>query len=305
MRSGTIPVNVLVTGAEGQVARCLAEAAEACGCSVVAMGRPELDITRSETIAGAIAARRPDVIVNAAAYTAVDKAESEPEQAHLVNATGAGNVARAAHEAGIPVIHISTDYVYDGGKDGIYVETDATAPVNTYGRTKLAGEQAVAEATSRHIILRTSWVHSPFGNNFVKTMLRLAATRGELGVVEDQSGCPTYAPHLAVAILGIAKALHESGVREERWGIYNACGSGETTWAGLAREAFRISAEIGGPHALVKPITTAQYPTPARRPQNSRLSCMKLQQNFGVALPDWRVGVAQCVNRLIGERTAG
>lgn len=292
-------VKLLVTGADGQVARCLVEAGVACGADVVALGRPLLDITVPESVRDAVGEIRPDVIVNAAAYTAVDKAESEPEIAHRVNAGGAGNVARAAEEAGLPVIHISTDYVFDGSKAGAYLESDATAPGSIYGLSKAEAEQLVAKAAPRHLILRTAWVHSPFGNNFVKTMLRLAATRPELGVVDDQLGSPTYAPHLATSILKVARHVTESGDDRDLWGVYHACGSGETTWYGLAREVFEVSARLGGPHAEVNPITTSDYPTAARRPANSRLSGAKLRTVFGVSLPDWRVGVADCVERLI------
>ncbi len=296
-------VRVLVAGAEGQVAKSLFEAGNGRGCAVLALEPPALDITRPETIACAVRGHAPDVIVNAAAYTAVDKAESEPELAHLVNAVGAGNVAHAANEVGVPVIHISTDYVFDGGKPVPYVETDATGPVSVYGRTKFAGEEAVAAANTRHLILRTAWVYSPFGSNFVKTMLRLAETRDELGVVNDQIGSPTYAPHLAEAILDVAK--QSKGRRDDGdWGIYNATGAGETTWYGLAREVFRLSAAAGAPSAKVNPISTSAYPTPARRPANSRLAGDKLRRVFGVQLPHWHQGVSACMVRLTGAGTA-
>jgi len=293
-------VKLLVTGAEGQVAKCLQEAGAAVrGLNVVAVGRPRLDITAPASVLDAVSALRPDVIVNAAAYTAVDRAESEPGIAHLVNAAGAGNVARAAHQAGVPVIHISTDYVFDGSKTSAYSESDAVGPISVYGRSKLDGERLVEEAAVRHVILRTAWVYSPFGNNFVKTMLRLASQRPELGVVDDQYGSPTYAPHLAAAILDIAQQVSKAGDGGGAWGIYHACGAGETTWCGLAREVFQVSARLGGPHADVKPIATSDYPTAARRPANSRLSGEKLRAVFGVALPDWRDGVAACVERLV------
>ncbi len=293
-------MKLLVTGAEGQVAKCLQEAGAAVrGLNVVAVGRPRLDITAPASVLDAVSALRPDVIVNAAAYTAVDRAESEPGIAHLVNAAGAGNVARAAHQAGVPVIHISTDYVFDGSKTSAYSESDAVGPISVYGRSKLDGERLVEEAAVRHVILRTAWVYSPFGNNFVKTMLRLASQRPELGVVDDQYGSPTYAPHLAAAILDIAQQVSKAGDGGGAWGIYHACGAGETTWCGLAREVFQVSARLGGPHADVKPIATSDYPTAARRPANSRLSGEKLRAVFGVALPDWRDGVAACVERLV------
>ncbi len=237
------------------------------------------------------------MVVNAAAYTAVDKAESERTLAHAVNALGAEYIARACAAHSIPLIHISTDYVFDGMKDGPYLEYDATGPINVYGRTKLEGEQRVAAACERHLILRTAWVHSPWGANFVKTMLRLAAAQPNIGVVDDQKGSPTYVPHLAEIVLAIAgRAVTDPAAT--RWGIYHAVGSGETTWFGFAREVFRHAAERGLPVAEVAAIATSAYPTPARRPANSRLNCDRLRLSFGLELPDWRVGAQSCVARL-------
>jgi dTDP-4-dehydrorhamnose reductase len=289
-------VKVLVTGRDGQLARGLAETAGA-GVQVVAIGRPELDLADEKSVAAAVACERPDIVVNAAAYTAVDKAETEPAIAHAVNALGAEHVATACAASAIPIIHISTDYVFDGTKSGPYLEGDPTAPINVYGRTKLEGEQRVAKACERHLILRTAWVHSPWGVNFVKTMLRLATTRPNIGVVDDQKGSPTYAPHLATIVLAIAArvAADPDGVR---WGIYHAVGGGETTWFGFAREIFRLAAEQGLPAAEVDAIAAAAYPTPARRPANSRLNCDSLRLSLGLELPDWRVGVHDCVVRI-------
>jgi dTDP-4-dehydrorhamnose reductase len=264
---------------------------------VVAVGRPELDLADPKSLAAAIARERPDIVVNAAAYTAVDKAEAEPAVAHAINALGAEHVATACAASAIPIIHISTDYVFDGTKDGPYLEDDPIAPINVYGRTKLEGEQRVAKACERHLILRTAWVHSPWGVNFVKTMLRLATTRPNIGVVDDQKGSPTYAPHLAMIVLAIAARVtaDPAGVR---WGIYHAVGSGETSWFGFAREVFRRAAEQGLPAAEVAAIATAAYPTPARRPANSRLNCDRLRLSFGLELPDWRLGARDCVARI-------
>ncbi len=290
-------MKVLVTGRDGQLARGLLEAADGAGVQVVAIGRPEFDLAEETSVAAAVARERPDVVVNAAAYTAVDKAETEPAVAHAVNALGAGYVARACAAHAIPIIHISTDYVFDGTKDAAYLEGDSTGPVNVYGRTKLEGEQRVAEACERHLILRTAWVHSPWGANFVKTMLRLAATRPSINVVGDQKGSPTYAPHLAGIVLAIAAriAADPAGMR---WGVYHAVGGGETTWFGFAREVFRRAAEQGLPAAKVAAIAASAYPTPARRPANSRLNCDRLRLLLGLELPDWRVGVENCVARL-------
>jgi dTDP-4-dehydrorhamnose reductase len=289
-------VKVLVTGREGQLARGLAETAGA-GVQVVAIGRPELDLADQKSVTAVVARERPGIVVNAAAYTAVDKAETEPAIAHALNALGAEHVATACAANAIPIIHLSTDYVFDGTKDAPYVEDDPTAPINVYGRTKLEGEQRVASACERHLILRTAWVHSPWGANFVKTMLRLAATRPNIGVVDDQKGSPTYAPHLAAIVLAIAArvAADPAGVR---WGVYHAAGLGETTWFGLAREVFRRAAEQGLPAADVAAIAAAAYPTLARRPANSRLNCDRLRRSLGLELPDWPTGVQDCVARL-------
>lgn len=294
-------MQLLVTGAAGQVALSLVEAGRAGGIEVIAAGRPVLDLSAPQSVSAAIAAHRPDMIINAAAYTAVDRAESEPDKAHLVNARGAGNVADAAQAAGLPIIHISTDFVFDGSKGAPYVESDAAEPLNAYGRSKRAGEVAVAEGNPRHLILRTQWVHSPFARNFVKTMLSLAETREDIGVVDDQLGSPTYALHLAEAIIEIARRVHRQREANVAWGIYHVSGSGEATWWALANEALKVSAALGGASARVKPIPSCAYPTAARRPANSRLCCDKLRDAFGIVLPDWRTGVATCVGRLLAK----
>ena len=291
-------MRLLVAGAQGQLARAMIELApSATDVTAFALGRPALDLTAPASVLKTLADFKPDVIVNAAAYTAVDKAESEPDAAMSLNADGPARLAEAADKMGAILIHVSTDYVFDGTKTTPYVEDDPTAPLGAYGRSKLAGEVAVRAATARHIILRTAWVHSPFGANFVKTMLRLAADRPEVRVVDDQIGSPTYAPHLADAILAISRAaiVDQDGAR---YGTYHAAGSGAVTWCGMAREVMRISASLGGPSATVTAITTAEYPTPARRPANSRLDCTKLATAFGVTLPRWENGVAECVRRL-------
>lgn len=293
-------MRVLVTGKSGQLASSMMEF-DGGAHTVLAMGRPDCDIRHGASVMHAIEAAAADVVVNAGAYTAVDKAETEIEDAFAINAVGAENVARACHLAGIPIIHISTDYVYDGTKRAPYVETDATGPIGAYGRSKLAGEAAVAVACPRHVILRTSWVHAPFGYNFVRTMLRLAETRDELNVVNDQHGNPTYAPHLAEAVMRIGEAIAGPSGRTDAWGIYHAAGTGETTWCDFARDVFRHSAALGGPSAVVHGIPMSQYPTPARRPENSRMDCGALERAFAIKLPDWRVGVGQCVRRLLGK----
>jgi dTDP-4-dehydrorhamnose reductase len=297
-------VKVLVLGREGQLARGLVEAALGTGIQIVSIGRPEIDLTDNGSVGAVFAREHPDIVVNAAAYTAVDKAESEPAVAHAVNALGAEYAARACATRSIPIVHISTDYVFDGMKDSPYLESDPTGPINVYGSTKLEGEQRVAKACERHVILRTAWVYSPWGTNFVKTMLRLATTRPRINVVEDQLGSPTYVPDLASTIIELATRVideHGSG----RWGTYHGVAQGETSWFGFAREIFRHAAEQGLPVADIAGIPTSAYPTPARRPANSRLNCDKLRRSFGLELPDWRLGVSDCMARLAALAQAG
>ena len=287
----------MVTGRDGQVVRSLfARAASHPELEIVALGRPELDLADLAGIAPAIAASRPDILVSAAAYTAVDKAEDEPELAHRINAEAAGELARAARAVGAPIIHLSTDYVFDGALDRPYIETDPTNPLGVYGRSKLDGEMAVRAAQPDHLILRTAWVYSPFGRNFVKTMLTLAETRNRLGVVDDQHGNPTSALDIADAILRIAERW-QSGART--YGAFHFTGSGETTWCGLAREVFRVSRELDGPFAEVDAIPTAAYPTRARRPANSRLDSSRFAAAFDHRAPAWQASVAETVRQLL------
>ncbi|MGD9846139.1 MAG: dTDP-4-dehydrorhamnose reductase [Variibacter sp.] len=293
-------MNILVTGREGQVARALLACAGE-DAAMTAVGRPDLDLRDRASLKRAIARVRADVLVNAAAYTAVDRAETEPEAAFAVNRDGAGNAAAAAAEAGIPIIHLSTDYVFSGEGDRPWREDDATAPPSVYGRSKLAGEEAVRAANPMHAILRTSWVYAPWGHNFARTMLRLAVERDLVRVVADQHGAPTYAPDIAAGILAVARAAL-SAPQADRWrGLFHMTAAGETTWAGFAEEIFRQSARRGGPSARVEPIATADYPTPARRPKNSRLDCSRFRATFDHGLPDWRAGVRNCVAELTAD----
>jgi dTDP-4-dehydrorhamnose reductase len=266
------------------------------------VGRPALDlaINNDGVVHAALDAVRPDVIVNAAAHTAVDKAESERDIAFAINAVGAGAVARAAARIGVPLVHISTDYVFAGDKAEPYVESDPTGPTGVYGASKLAGEEAVLASGADVAILRTAWVYSPFGVNFVKTMLRLAEARDEVGVVGDQYGNPTSALDLADAVIAVAQHLVDGRDVRHR-GIFHAAGNGEGTWADLAEIVFAASASNGGPSAHVKHIATVDYPTPARRPSNSRLNCTALFDRHGVSLPDWRVSAAAVTARLLHE----
>ncbi len=294
-------MRILVTGREGQVARSLAEGAAAdANIELMFAGRPQLDLLEPETVRLAILAARPDVVVSAAAYTAVDRAEDEPEQAFAINATGAGAVAAAAAEAGAPVIHLSTDYVFSGDLEGEYAETDEPDPRSVYGHSKLEGEKAVAAANRRHVILRTAWVYSPFGKNFVKSMLALASQRDHVRIVADQWGNPTAAADIADGILRIAKTVVD-GRQADRFGIFHLSGEGSTNWAGFARHVFAESARLGGPSAKVGDITTADYPTRARRPHNSCLSCEKLASVYGWRPPRWQEACRAVVARLVGR----
>jgi dTDP-4-dehydrorhamnose reductase len=294
-------MKIAVTGTQGQVVRSLAERGAARGIEIVRIGRPDVDLTEPAALARAIEAAQADVVVNAAAYTAVDKAESEPEAAMAVNAAGAQAVAEAAARLGLPVVQISTDYVFDGRLDRPYCEKDSVNPINVYGRTKLAGEYAVAAANPRHVIVRTAWVYSPFGNNFVKTMLRLGETRDRLQIVADQSGAPTSALDIADGLILIAEKLGARPHDIALYGTFHMTGAGATNWADFAGAVFAEAAARGRRPVAIEPIATAQYPTPAARPANSRLDVAKISQTYGVALPDWRPSVRACVARLLSS----
>ena len=285
---------MLVLGGSGQLALALSAAAEAAGIACARIGRPAFDFDRPETVAAldAVPAR---LIVNAAAYTAVDAAEGDAAAAERANAAGPALLAAHCARRGIPLVHISTDYVFDGSKGAPYVETDPTAPLGVYGATKLAGEQAVMAAWPRTVILRTAWVYSATGRNFARTMLGAARKTDTLRVVADQRGCPTTAADLAAAIVAIAPRLSD-GWEDGLAGIYHAAGGGETTWHGLAVALFEEAARHGMKMPTVTPIATSDWPTPVRRPADSRLDCGKLARVFGVALPHWRDSVAPVVD---------
>jgi len=292
------PLRIVVTGREGQVARALAERWATCDdVELIHAARPDFDMSKPEGLAEKIAALAPDIVVNAAAYTAVDQAESEPELALTVNAVAAGEIARGAYFAGAPVIQISTDYVFDGTLGRPYSETDSVSPLGVYGRTKLAGERAVAAANPDHIILRTSWVYSPFGKNFVKTMLRLAETREELSVVSDQTGNPTSAFVIADGILAVARKINSVG-SDRVSGIYHLAGSGSTNWFEFAQAIFDLARQTGKKTPRVNAITTADYPTPARRPADSRLNTTLFESIFDYHPSNWRQSLADIVSEL-------
>jgi dTDP-4-dehydrorhamnose reductase len=293
-------MRIVVTGTEGQLVKSLQEQAEGWGgVEIVPVGRPELDLLNLDSIDPVLSSKAPDLIINAAAYTAVDQAESDSEMASIINGAAAGEVARTAARLSVPVVQISTDYVFDGIAETPYRESDPVAPLGTYGRTKLQGEQAVAAATPNHAIVRTAWVYSPFGKNFVKTMLRLGETRQEVAVVADQLGSPTSALDLAEALLTMSRLLVLEPHASELRGTFHMTGSGEATWAEFAQEIFLQAARHGRAPVHVRSISTAEYPTPARRPARSRLDGMKLERVYGITLPHWRSSTAACVCRVL------
>ena len=298
-------MRVVVTGSSGQVALSLRERAAAHEIDVALVGRPALDFDNLEAIGPALRAARPDVVVNAAAFTAVDLAESDEARATRINGDAAGEVAAEAARLGAPIIHLSTDYVFDGLLDRPYREVDAVAPTGAYGRSKLAGEIAVAAATDDHVILRTAWVYSPFGKNFVRTMLALGRKRQAVNVVADQIGNPSYAPDIADGILAVASALTKAARDAELRGVFHMAGQGSALWADLAEATFQAAVAHGRAPVHVDRITSADYPTLARRPANSRLDCGKLYRRYGVALPDWRESVKLCVARLLQAEAKG
>jgi dTDP-4-dehydrorhamnose reductase len=292
-------MRIAVTGKQGQVAQSLGALGADLGVEILLAGRPEFDLADAASVYPSLAALRPDAIISAAAYTAVDKAESEQDVVFAINAAGATAVADAAARLGVPIVHLSTDYVFDGAKDGAYVETDQTGPTSAYGASKLEGEQRVAAATPNHAIFRTAWVYSPYGSNFVKTMLRLGETRDTVSVVADQRGCPTSAEDIARALIAAAKVLVADSDPRYR-GIFHLTGTGEASWADFAAHIFATAERSGRKPVVVQQITTAQYPTPAKRPANSRLSGQKLEDIYGIRLPQWRQSTEAVVGALLG-----
>lgn len=290
-------MTILVTGGSGQLAQALAEAAGDRPVRVV--GRPEFDFDRIAALPRLLAEARPSLVVNAAAYTAVDRAESDAAAAWRANRDGPAVLAAWCGAAGIPLIHVSTDFVFDGSKGAPYTEDDAPNPTSVYGASKLAGEQAVLAACPQAIVLRTSWVYAARGRNFVLTMLNLASTRDRLRVVADQRGCPTAATDLAAAILGITDAIRREGWQARFRGLFHAAGGGETTWHGLASAAITRAAAHGQkqPEAI-EAITSAEFPTPVKRPADSRLDCGKLARVFGQRLPPWEEALDRTLARI-------
>jgi dTDP-4-dehydrorhamnose reductase len=292
---------ILVTGGSGQVAQALGRLAPARDIAVTVLGRPEIDFDHPGTILSAFASRPWRYVVNAAAYTAVDAAEADEAGAARANADGPQLLATLSAEADIPFIHISTDYVFDGAKGTPYRETDHTNPTGAYGRTKRHGEERVLKAGGKSIILRTAWVYSDTGKNFVRTMLSAGAKFPRLRVVADQKGSPTAAADLATAILDIIAMIERDGWQHRFGGIYHATGAGETTWHGLAVATFEEARRHDGPSPEVEAIATADWPTPAQRPADSRLDNTKLAHVFGITLPPWRESLARTVDRLLAK----
>jgi dTDP-4-dehydrorhamnose reductase len=291
-------MRIVVTGKKGQLAQSLLERASAFGATVVAIGRPEFDLSETGPLKDLLAAERPDLIVSAAAYTAVDKAESEPKLAYAVNAEGARALADAAAALGVPVIQISTDYVFDGSKSDPWTEQDVPGPVSVYGATKLAGEKAVLDASPGNIVVRIGWVYSPFGANFAKTILRLAGERDVLRVVSDQTGSPSSALDIADGILTIARNVLAEPDRADLRGVFHMAPSETTTWADFADAICSWLDATKGRQVTVERITTADYPTAARRPANSRLDSSRLAAIHGYRMPSWRASLPPVLNRL-------
>ncbi|MGO8720342.1 MAG: dTDP-4-dehydrorhamnose reductase [Acidobacteriaceae bacterium] len=294
-------LRILVTGRDGQIGRELARSLAGLG-EVTATGRDELDFTSDDSIRWVVRDVRPQLIVNAAAYTAVDKAESEPDFARRINAEAVATLAAAAKTVGAAVIHYSTDYVFDGTKETPYVEGDRANPLSVYGKSKLAGEKALAAAGIPYLIFRTSWVYGGEGKNFLLTILRLAAERPELRIVDDQVGAPTWSRDIAKATASVAEHWRQSGFATAKSGVYHMTAAGKTSWHGFAEEAIRLralsAAGQGTKLARLVPIPSAEYPTPAERPKNSQLDCGKLAREFDCRLPDWKTSVAAVVGAM-------
>ncbi len=295
-------VRVLVLGAHGQIGHCLMAAQWPSGVIVFGATRADVDLTQPAMLDAKLAECRPDLVINAAAYTAVDKAESEPAVAVTVNATAVAHLARRCADSGTPLLHMSTDYVFDGVAAKPYLETDPVGPLGVYGESKLAGEAAVRATLIEHVILRTSWVYGVHGHNFVKTMLRLGTERDTVNVVADQHGAPTSAIDIATALVAIATRIlsdRAAGAGSALWGTYHFAAAGETTWHGLAQYIFADMQRRTGRSPTCKPITTAEYPLPARRPANSRLNCSKFDATFAVGRGPWQQSVDRVLHALV------
>lgn len=291
-------MKILITGAQGQVGKELAQIANEKGFDVVAASRADLDITQAQSVENYITQCQPDIVINAAAHTAVDKAESEQDLAFAINRDGAKNIANACKKQNIPLLHISTDYVFDGTKSEPYSEDDTVSPLGIYGESKWQGEEAIRKNLNDYLILRVAWVFGAQGNNFVKTMMRLGNDRDELNVVADQFGGPSPAKNIAHTLINLAEQYQTDNTLA--WGTYHYCGNLKTTWYDFAKEIFKQAFELGLLNKKVKvnPITTEEYPTAAERPGNSMLDCSKLKTTFGIEMPEWKEALKQVLMEL-------
>jgi dTDP-4-dehydrorhamnose reductase len=286
------PLRILISGQHGQVSQALQTSLQDLG-ELIVLGRDRLDLSQPESIRDVVRVIKPDLIINAAAHTAVDQAESESELAFAINATSPGVFAEEAAALGIPFIHYSTDYVFDGSKDGLWDEADTPNPLGVYGSSKLAGEQAIEKAGGQYLILRTSWVYSLTGRNFLLTMQRLLQEREKLTIVGDQIGAPTWAGTIAHSTRELIQRWRDG--KPGAWGVYHLTAGGETSWFGFAEAIGKELIKAGKPCATLEPIPSSAYPTPAKRPLNSRLDCSRLQRDWGVSQPGWHDAMLECL----------
>ncbi|MGE8067253.1 dTDP-4-dehydrorhamnose reductase [Pseudomonas sp. NPDC089569] len=289
----SVSPKILICGRQGQVAQALQQRLGGLG-ELIVCGRDQLDLTQPASIRQQLQRLRPDLIINAAAYTAVDQAEHEQEQAFAINAIAPGILAEQALELEVPLIHYSTDYVFDGSKTSPYLEADTTNPLNVYGASKLAGEQAIIDVGCQHLILRTSWVYSTLGRNFLLTMQRLLTEKPELRVVSDQTGAPTWAGTIADSTCALIQRWRAG--QAGAWGTYHLTAQGETSWFGFAQAIGQALRAQGKPCATLVPIASSEYPTPATRPLNSRLDCSALQREWGVSQSHWQTALRECLD---------
>ena len=291
-------MKILITGAQGQVGKELFSIANQRGFDVIAAGQTELDITQLKNIKSYFEVHQPDLVINAAAYTAVNKAEEEQDITYAINRDGTANLAAVSKEKNIPLLHISTDYVFDGTKSEAYSENDAVSPLGIYGISKLQGEETIRQTLPAHIILRVAWVFGAQGNNFVKTMLRLAKDRDELSVVADQFGRPSPAKDIAKTLIILAEQYQKEKTLE--WGTYHYCGDEKVSWCGFAKEILKQAKEQGliEKDIKVNAITTAEYQDPTKRPANSTLDCEKIKNTFGIEMPSWKESLSQVLTEL-------
>ena len=291
-------MRILITGAQGQVGKELVSIANQRGFDVIAAGQTELDITQLKKIESYVEVHQPDIVINAAAYTAVNKAEEEQDITYAINRDGTANLAAVSKEKNIPLLHISTDYVFDGTKSEAYSENDAVSPLGIYGISKWQGEETIRQTLPEHIILRVAWVFGAQGNNFVKTMLRLAKDRDELSVVADQFGRPSPAKDIAKTLIILAEQYQKEKTLE--WGTYHYCGDEKVSWCGFAKEILKQAKEQGliEKDIKVNAITTAEYQDPTKRPANSMLDCEKIKNTFGIEMPSWKESLNQVLTEL-------